>query len=92
MFCQVKAKLRHVDRTVVNLTAPDAFFLFEPLHPFRVICRKLVHSRPFAVFTSLLLMYNCACLALERRSIPPEQASMHDDLAVQNLVRALKTL
>jgi hypothetical protein len=75
---RVEAKLRGVDRTMVYLTAPDTCWVLSPLHPLRAGCRWLVNSGGFAVFTSLLLMYNCACLALERRDIPPMQVELID--------------
>jgi hypothetical protein len=88
---RVEAKLRGVDRTMVFLTAPDTCWVLSPLHPLRAGCRRLVNSGGFAVFTSLLLLYNCACLALVRRDMPPEQAELIDRSNVSlNLIFAVE--
>jgi hypothetical protein len=90
---RVEAKLRGVDRAMVHLTAPDTCWVLSPLHPLRAGCRWLVNSRGFAVFTSMLLMYNCACLALERRDIPAMQVELIDKSNVSlNLVFAVEML
>jgi hypothetical protein len=72
----LKAKLCSMDKTLLNLAAPTSCLIFDSLHPFRVVCRKTVESTFFSALMSTLLLYNCACLALQRRDIPAFQSEL----------------